>query len=173
MNIRPTLLNSCAKAASAAEARFRINGPNPTPRVTRIVALDEGAATIVHRVAQQHWGGAHFLTYEPGVPVAHGDGELPDIVLRAADGSEARLSEELAGADMIVMVATTDDGGEAAYVIGEACIRRGIMTTGLVFVFGEGRDVAAVVSALRAHARVLLVSRDEDDVPEVLTALRA
>ena len=74
---------------------------------------------------------------------------------------------------MIVMVATADDGAEAASVIGEACTRRGIMTTGLVFVFGEGRDVAAAVSALRAHARVLLVSRDEDDVPEVLTALRA
>lgn len=171
MSIRPTLLSSCAKAATAAEARFRINGPNPTPRVTRVVALDEGAATIVHRAARQRWGGAHFLTYEPGGPVAHGDGEPPAIVLRAADGSEARLSEELAGADMIVMVATADDGAEAASVIGQACARRGIMTTGLVF--GEGRDTAAAVSALRAHARVLLVSRDEDDVPEVLTALRA
>src|SRR5262249_53245713 len=158
---------------TAAEARFRINGPNPTPRVTRIVALDEGAATVVHRAAQQRWGAAHFLTYEPGTPVARGDGELPDIVLRAADGSEARLSEELAGADMIVMVATADDGAEAASVIGEACTRRGIMTSGVVFVFGEGRNIAAAVSALRAHARVLLVSRDEDDVPEVLTALRA
>jgi hypothetical protein len=69
------------------------------------------------------------------------------------------------------MVATADDGAHAASVIGAACARRGIMTTGLVF--GEGRDVAAAVSALRPHARVLLVSRDEDDVPEVLAALRA
>lgn len=173
VSIRPTLLNSCAKAATTAEARFRISGPSPAPRVTRVVALDEGAATAVHRAAQRRWGGAHFLTYEPGAAVAQGDGELPDIVLRAADGSEARLSEELADADMIMMVATADDGARAASAIGEACTRRGIMTTGLVLVFGEGRDVAAAVSALRAHARVLLVSRDEDDVPEMLTALRA
>jgi hypothetical protein len=69
------------------------------------------------------------------------------------------------------MIATDSGGAGAASVIGEACSRRGIMTTGLVF--GEGSEVAAAVSALRPHARVLLVSSDEDDVPEVLAALRA
>lgn len=171
MSNRPTLLNSCAKAATAAEARFRIDGPDPAPRVTRVVALDEGAAAVVRRAAGQPWGGAHFLTYVPGAPVVHGNGGQPEIVLRAVDGSPARLSEELTGADMIVMVATADAGAEAASAIGESCTRRGIMTTGLVL--GEGRDVAGAVSALRAHARVLLVSGDDDDVSEVLTALRA
>jgi hypothetical protein len=164
MSTRPTLLNSCAKAATAAEARFRINAPDPAPQATRIVALDPGAAAVVRRAAQQHWRSAHFLTYE-------GDGEPTDLVLRAADGSQVRLSTELADADMWMMIATADDGARAASMIGEACSRRGIMTTGLVF--GEGSEVAAAVSALRPHARVLLVSSDEDDVPEVLAALRA
>ncbi|HEX8858963.1 MAG TPA: hypothetical protein VGC06_07685 [Actinomycetes bacterium] len=71
---------------------------------------------------------------------------------------------------MTVMVATAEDGAEAASVIGERCGRLGIQTTGLVF--GQGR-AAAVISVLRRHARVLVVSGDEDDVPELLTALRA
>jgi hypothetical protein len=171
MHTRPTLLNSCAKAATAVEARFRIDAPDPTPQATRIVALDEGAAALIRGVAKRHWRSAHFLTYEPGTPVPDGDGGSPDLILRAADGSQVRLSAELAGADMSVMVATADVGAHAASVIGEACARRGIMTTGLAF--GDDRDVAAAVSALRPHARVLLVSKDTDDVPEVLAALRA
>lgn len=168
MSTRPTLLNSCARAATAAEARFRINAPDPAPQATRIVALDPGAAAVVRRAAQQHWRSAHFLTYEAG---PSGEGGSPDLTLRAADGSQVQLSAELADADIWMMVATADDGAQAASVIGEACTRRGIMTTGLVF--GEGDEVAAAVSALRPHARVLLVSSDEDDVPEVLAALRA
>jgi hypothetical protein len=170
MSTRPTLLNGCAMAATAAETRFRINGSNPLPRATRIVALDRGAAAVIGRAAQQSWQGAQFFTYEPGSPVVDGDGGPPDIVVRAPDGSQARLSEELAGADMTVMVATADDGAEAASVVGEICTRLGIMTTGLVI--GQGR-AAAAVSALRRHARVLVVSGDEDDLPDVLTALRA
>ncbi|HSK95807.1 MAG TPA: hypothetical protein VK891_04240 [Euzebyales bacterium] len=158
-------------AATAAEARFRIDAPDPTPQATRVVALDGGAAAMVRRAAERHWRSAHFLTYEAGALIPRADGQPPDLVLHAADGSEVRLSAELAEADVSVMVATVDDGAQAASVIGEACWRRGIMTAGLVL--GEGRDVAAAVSALRPHARVLLVSTDEDDVPEILAALRA
>jgi hypothetical protein len=158
-------------AATAAEARFRISGPDLPPRATRVIALDEGAVAVISRAAEQRWEGARFFTYEPGSPVLDGDGASPDIILRAPDGSQARLSEELAGADVIVMVATADDGAEAASVVGEVCTRMAIMTTGLVI--GQGRAAEAAVSALRRHARVLVVSADEDDVPDVLTALRA
>jgi len=170
MSTRPTLLNGCAMAATAAEARFRINGPNPPARAARIVALDRGAAAVISRAAQQRWQGAHFFTYEPGSPGGDRDGSPPDIALRAPDGSHVRLSEALAGADMTVMVATAEDGAEAASVVGEICGRLGIMTTGLVF--GQGR-APTVVSVLRRHVRVLVVSGDEDDVPELLSALRA
>jgi hypothetical protein len=170
MSARPTLLNGCGMAATAAEARFRLNGPSPPARSTRVVALDRGAAALVTRAARQRWQGAHFFVHEPGSPGVDGDGGPPEIVLRAADGSRRQLGDVLAGADMTVMVATAEDGARAASTIGERCGRLGIMTTGLVF--GEGR-AAAVVSVLRRHVRVLLVSGDEDDVPELLTALRA
>jgi hypothetical protein len=168
--IRPTLLNGCGLAATAAEARFRINGPTPPARATRVVALDRGAVAVVSRAAERSWQGAQFFAYEPGAPGGNGHGGPPEIVLRAADGSPARLGEALDGADMTVMVATAEDGAEAASAIGEICGRLGIMTTGLVF--GQG-PAASVISVLRRHVRVLVVSGDEDDVPELLTALRA
>ena len=69
------------------------------------------------------------------------------------------------------MVATTEADGAAATTIGEACTVRAIMTAGLVI--GEPQPSATTVAALRPHARVLLVSGDEHDVVELLTALRA
>lgn len=168
---RPTLLNSCARAATAAEARFRINYPIATRRASRVVALDQDAAAIVRRVAELPWSGAHFLTYEAPTTVDGLDGVAIDATLRASDGSQALLSDELAGADVAVMVATNDDCAEAAAIIGQACGEHGIMTAGLVVDAGGAIDRA--VSALRAHAMVLVVTADEDDVPEMLTALRA
>jgi len=179
--MRPTLLNSCARAATAAEARYRINAVIAPSRAVRVVALDVGAEPILRQVAKQHWASARFFTCVPttrgtsnGQPVSvlsGGNGAGPDIELRSVDGSVARLTDELVDVDVAVMLATADDGAAAAAVIGEACSRRGIMTAGLIL--GELREVGAAVSALRPHARVLMVSTDEHDVAEVLTALRA
>jgi len=69
------------------------------------------------------------------------------------------------------MVATADANGDAAASIARAASERGIMTAGLIL--GEQVDVAAAVSALRPYARNLMVTNDEDDVAEVLRALRA
>lgn len=158
-------------AATSAEARFRINAPSFTRRATRVVALDEEAASVVRRVAEQKWGDARFFSYEAGERLGESNGQPGDLVLRSADGSATRLSEELADADVMVMIATVDTGAEAATAIGDACTLRGIMTAGLIL--GDGRNVRAAVSALRPHARVLMASRDEHDVSDMLTALRA
>jgi hypothetical protein len=145
---RPILLNSCARAATAAEARFRIDRPIGG-RAAVIVALDEEAANVVERVAERPWRGARFFR----TPAA------------------AELTEQLADADVAIMIATADADAEAASRIAQACVQRGIMTAGLIL--GERLDVAAAVSALRPYARNLMVTDDEDDVAEVLTALRA
>lgn len=168
---QPILLNSCARAATAEELRFRIDGPEPPPRSSRVIALDPGALDVVEGLHGGPWRGAHLLSYEAGTAVSHADGGLPDVVLRTVGGEGAvPLSSELDGADMVVMVATASDGADAAAAIGEACYRRGIMTGGVVF--ADGGDVDAAITALRPHAQVLLVTRDRDDLPDVLTALR-
>ena len=148
--MRPILASSCARAATAEEARFRIDRPIGS-RAALILALDPDAAEVVDRVAERPWGAARFF---------HAD-ELP----------EDRLAGELDCADVAIMVATGDADGELAAAIARACADRGIMTAGLIV--GAQLEVAAAVSALRPYARNLMVTDDEEDVAEVLRALRA
>lgn len=169
-SVRPTLLNSCAVAATTAEARFRMRGTTPLPRRSRVVALDGHAADVVRRVATAHRGSARFLTHLPSSPTVADDDTAP-IVLTAANGDSVQLRDELGEADMIVLVASSDDGAVAVSIIGAEASRRGIMVSGLVL--GCGSSARAAIRALRPHARVLLRSEDEDDLPDLLTALRA
>jgi hypothetical protein len=145
--MRPILASSCARAATAEEARFRIDRPIGG-RSALVVALDDEAHEVVERVAERPWQGARFV--------------------RATD---AKLSSELADADLAIMIATAAADAEAAAAIAQACSARGIMTAGLIL--GGAAEVAAAVSALRPYARNLMVTEDEDDIAEVLTALRA
>jgi hypothetical protein len=170
--MRPTLLNSCAWAATAAEARFRINAAPQAPRASRVVALDAGAADVVRELADQPWRGTRFLSYDASRSDGHAapDGALADIVLDASDG-RVRLSEELIDADFMMMIATAGDGATAATAIGNACALRGIMTAGVIL--GRDHDVDAAVTALRPHARVLLVTNDRNDVAEIMSAVGA
>ena len=145
---RTTLLDRCSRAATAAEARFRVDYPNARPRVSRVVALDVAGAAILRRLGGAGArGAAPFITISP-----------------------AAATEELAGADLVVMVAGSDQAAPAGSVIGDVCAARGIMTAAIVV--GAPGAVEAAVSALRPHAAVLVVTGDEDYVQEMLSALR-
>jgi hypothetical protein len=144
----PILASSCARAATAEEARFRIDRPI-AGRSARIIALDATAADVVGRVAELPWGASRFF---------------PDP---AALDPEADLRD----ADVAIMVATADARAETASAIARACSSRGIMTAGIVL--GDRHEVEAAVAALRPYARNLMSTEDEDDVAAVLTALRA
>jgi hypothetical protein len=170
MQRQPTLLSSCARATTAAEARYRISYPEFARRDSRVIALDDHAASLVERMAGQRWSGGHFLAFEAVVPPNGSPQPAADARLRRADGTPALLSEELNGADAVVMVAGAQASAEAASVIGDACALRSIMSAGLV-VPGAG-PADGVVSALRPNAMVLVVLRDDQDIPEILSALR-
>ena len=157
-----TTLSSCARAATAAEARYRIDTPIAPSRGARVIALDPGAAAVASRVAGLPWASARFFLCES-------DGER--LFVRGIGNAPADLDEQLADADVVVMIATLDAGASAARAIGKACWERSIMTAGLVLASGDEADQA--VAALRPHARVLLPYADETDVVELLTALRA
>jgi hypothetical protein len=173
MQIRPTLLHSCARAATAAEARFRIDAPIAPSRATRIIALDEWAAVVVGHVAEQTWATARFFTWDDDSPGStNGRGRAADsLQLRSMDGRLVLLGETLNGVDVAVMVAAGDAGATAAESIGRACTSRGIMTAGLVL--SDDAHVSRALAALRPHARVLMVPAEEDDLVQLLTALRA
>jgi hypothetical protein len=163
---RPILASSCAMAATAAEARYRIDAKPQPPRATSVVALDDGALSVVRDLAAQEWNAARFLGCADGA-----DGDYADLQLCTVDGESVRLSEELGRADFVMMIATGGGGAAAAATIGDACTLRGIMTAGLVV--GADGDSGAALTALRPNARVLLVTGDEQDATELLAAVGA
>lgn len=168
MAAAPILLNSCARAATAAEARYRLDYPITPSRATRVIALDQGAEPTLRSVAALPWANARFFVAR----AASADGGWsPAGGLCTLDGQPARLADQLDGASSVVMLAAADAAAAAAGAIGAACTVRGITTAGLIL--GHGREAAAAVSAMRPHARVLMVTEDLHDVAEVLTALRA
>lgn len=169
---RPTLLSSCAQAATAQEARYRLTYPRAT-QASRIIALDEQAAPVVCELAAHDWhDDARFLVYETLVGVEDADEHGPpaDARLRTCDGAPSLLGDELADAELVVMVAGTDHGAEAASLIGDVCAQRRVMTTGLVL--SEDGSLDATLSSLRPNAMVMLVSPDVEDLDGILTALR-
>ena len=90
---RPILASSCALAATAAEARFRIDAKPQPPRATSVVALDDGAVEVVRGA------GRPGVERRPVPRPADGGGPagVADLQLRTVDGEPVRLSEELAG----------------------------------------------------------------------------
>lgn len=171
MASRPTLLNSCAYAATAAEARFRIDSRQPRLRSTRVVALDEAAASLVRELAQDSWQSARFLIAGSEAALGQRAENAAELVVSTPADEVTTLATELADADFVMMIATADDGAAAAAVIGLECALRGIMTAAVVL--GPQRTVQAAVRALRPNARVLLISNDWNDVAEILSAVGA
>jgi hypothetical protein len=168
--IRPILGSSCVRATSAAEMRYRIDRPIRGRRGARIIGLDHGADAIVRRIADEPWGHARFFSLVGPVEDVVDRGS-DSVALRGTDGAESNLLAELEEADVVIMVATTETDSAAATIIGAACTVRAIMTAGLVI--GKRTQVSATVTAIRPHARVLMVSADEHDVVDLLSALRA
>ncbi|MEV6898990.1 hypothetical protein [Amycolatopsis sp. NPDC051372] len=154
------LVSSCARAATAEEAAFRIDYPLSAARNTRVVALDEAAKGIVGRAAAEEWAQARFYS-------VFGAGDE----LVTMTGDRVALTDELRDSNTVVLVSTTGENAEAAATIGAACTVRGIMTAGLV-VTSDGVSNEALFS-LRPHARILLVPAEEDDLLELLKATRA
>lgn len=172
--LRPTLLSSCARAATAEEARFRVNYPNSRRRRSRIFALDVGAAETMYAISDAPWNDAHFLTVI-GSGIADPDRfSAAALPLAAPDGTRADLATELEAADLVVLLASTASNPGAAEVIAREAFHRKTMIAALAL--GQGliaADLNSVVAALRPFASVLVVATDLDYVPAMLTALRA
>lgn len=165
---RPTLLSSCALAATAAEARFRIPYPNSVPRQSRVIALDEGAVRVVLDVVDGPWLAARFLTLAAKQP----DVSPNDVLLHDLDGGEKLYSAEVEDADLVVLVATTSAGARDAAIIGRIARARSIMTAGIV-IPAHAHLADSVVAAMRPSAAVLVIATGDDYLAAMLSAMRA
>ena len=155
----PALMSSCARAATAKEAAFRIDYPLAPARATRVIGFDTHAADVVRSVAGHEWGQAEFYSASD-----------PGHWLVTMAGESRPLANALDGVDSLVMVAATGEGAQAMATIGAACQVRGIMTAGLALT--PGRLTSDALMALRPYARILLVPAEEDDLLELLRAIK-
>jgi len=163
-----------ARATSAAEARYRIDAPNSQPRTVKVIALDAAAERVVKRIAKRPWRQATFFTSvaDDGAPRGTWSMQawLGDVAGRAMN-----LLEEMASADLVVMVAAGGGSPPVASVIGEACALNSVMTTALI-VAAQGQSDAALartLAALRPYASMLVVAEGDDYIEAMLEALRA
>jgi hypothetical protein len=161
--------------SSGAEARFRIDAPNSTPRQVKVVALDQVSEAVVASLARRRWNGASFLTASAfaGAPPGRGfsmQGWLADLTGRTCD-----LIGEIASADLVVMVAAAGEDAQAAALIGEACSLRRVSTTGLILSRPSVADYALskTLAQLRPWSLMLVIAEGDDYVDDMLHALRA
>jgi hypothetical protein len=170
------MLSESARMSSAAEARFRIDAPNSAPRAVKVIALDGPSERIVKRLAEAPWNRATFFTASSfAAQPQSGErfsvaGWLSDLAGRTKD-----LIDEVATADLVVMIAGSGENAQAAGLIGEACAARRVMTTALVL-GGEGTSEEALsktLAQLRPHAMMLVIANADEYIEDMLTALRA
>jgi hypothetical protein len=165
-----------ARMSSAAETRFRVDYPNSKARVVKVVALDTPSERVVKRVAQQAWQRARFFTsikFE-GVPRG-GESWSMQAWLGDLAGRTKALVEEVAGADLVVMVSTAGSNAQAAAVIGEACAARKVMTMALIIGSEQQSDdaLSKTLATLRPYASMIVIANGDDYIEEMLSALRA
>ena len=165
-----------ARMSSAAQARFRVDYPNSKPRIVKVVALDTPSERVVKRVAQQAWQRATFFTsikFE-GAPRG-GESWSMQAWLGDLAGRTKALVEEVAGADLVVMVSTAGSSADAAAVIGEACAARKVMTTALIIGSEQQSDdaLSKTLATLRPYASMLVIANGDEYIEEMLSALRA
>lgn len=161
--------SACARAATAAEARFRISAPNSLPRRIAVVALDPASRGVLREVAQRGFANASFLDAPGAAPASVSPGWL-----REAEGRAREVAEVIEAAEVIVMV--TRAGAEAAdaALLGEAMAARGKRGAGVVLEGAEaGRaELAESLRRLRPHVGMLVVASGRDYVEAMLEALR-
>ena len=165
-----------ARMSSAAEARFRIDYPNSKPRVVKVVALDAASDRVVKRVAQQGWQRATFFTSIKFEGAARsGESWSMQAWLSDLAGRTKALVEEVAAADLVVMVSSAGTSAQAAAVIGEACAARKVMT--MVLIIGSeqrsNEELSKTLAALRPYASMLVIASGDEYIEEMLAALRA
>jgi hypothetical protein len=165
-----------ARMTTAEQARFRIDYPNSKPRAVKVVALDGPSEAVVKRLAQGAWQRATFFTAPSFDPATRGgDGWSMKAWLSDLAGRTKDLLDEVASADLVVMIAGAGENAEAAAVIGEACAVRKVMTTALIIGSESKSDaeLSKTLAEIRPYASMLVIANNDEYIEEMLVALRA
>ncbi len=170
------MLSESARATAAAESRFRITAPNSLPRSVKVVALDVPSEKTVKHLAAHGWRSASFFTASAFASAPHTTAEFSmQGWLSDLTGRTKNLIDEVASADLMVMIASAGENAQAAAIIGEACQLHHVMTTALVLGAENAAEepMAQTLAQLRPYANMLVTAASEDYIADMLTALRA
>ena len=163
-----------ARMSSAAEARYRIDAPNSKPRSVKVIALDTPSERVIKELSQRQWNRASFFTASAfgGAPK---QGESFSGWLSDLAGRTKALVEEVASADLVVMVSSAGTSAQAAAVIGEACAVRKVMTMALIIGSEErsNDELSKTLASLRPYAQMVVIASGDEYIEEMLAALRA
>jgi hypothetical protein len=163
------MLSESARMRSAAEARFRVQAPNATPRAIKVIALDAAGEAVVRRLAGAGWDHATFFT-AADPPYASLRFALSDL-----SGNIRSVTDEVDAADLIVLVAGPGGHAQAAAPIGEACSRQRVMTTGFIVGVASASESALskTLAQVRPWSLMTVIANDDDYIDDMMTALRA
>ena len=149
--------------SSTAEAHFRVQAPNSTPRTTTVIALDAAGEAVFRRLAEGGWAHATFLT-------AAVMGSMSDLA-----GQSRSVPDEVDTADLVVLVAGPGGHAHAASLIGQACSRRRVMTTGFIVgvTSASDRALSKTLAQVRPWSLMVVIANSDEYIDDMLAALRA
>ncbi|HKA72067.1 MAG TPA: hypothetical protein VKE26_09690 [Xanthobacteraceae bacterium] len=169
------MIGGCARATTAAEAKFRIDAPNSQPRNVKVIALDARSERVAKHLAARQWSRAAFFTASAFTTPRDAQKFSIDGWLKDLAGRTKNLVDEIATADLVVMIAAAGENAPAAAIIGEACGVKHVMTTVLVLGSDNTSDeaLAKSLAQLRPYAMMLVIANGDEYIEDMLTALRA
>ena len=147
------MLSESARATSAAEAKFRVDPGAVVSRRVRVVALDAATDPLIDRLSAGKW---HAVTF-----VRHAD-------------VQARAADDVAAADLVVMVASAGSDAAAAARIGQACSDMRTHTATFVVRHASATDdmLSRTLAQVRPWSLMVVVASDEAYVEDVLRSFR-
>jgi hypothetical protein len=172
------MLSESARMRSAAEARFRVQAPNSTPRAIKVIALDATGEAVVRRLAGGGWNHATFFTAASrGEPGGRGDISPVSVHDTLSDlaGHSRSVTHEVDTADLVVFVAGPGGHAQAASLIGQACSLRRVMTTGFIVGVTPGSEhaLSKTLAQVRPWSLMVVLADSDDYIDDMMTALRA
>jgi hypothetical protein len=163
------MLSESARMSSAAEAKFRLREPARATRTVKVLALDEASDGVVARLAEHPGREAAFFPASALLPLT----AAPGADVPMAD-RQARVLEQAAEADLVVMVASEGGRADAAAIIGAVCSQNRVMTMTLLVHHADATEdaISRTLAQVRRWSLMIVVASDEQYVADILRSFR-
>lgn len=142
------MTSESARVTTATEARFRIPSAAAVARTIKVAALDPASERLVSRLERLSWTNVSFV--------------------------KPSALDQIASADLVVMIVRAGADAHAAAPIGQVCSDRRIHTATFVVAAAGASDEALsrTLAQVRPWSLMVVVANDEDYVEDILRSFR-